>query len=130
VRRSPHRPSAISRTPGGTRGYTQVGAPAAAKKTRRSSTASASWIFFGRCHSPSSLRGTLLNTGAAEATRARPDCNGRLRQGGVGGHRTTIGQFRLTVTPFALTTAWKTRSFPRGAASSTLASRPVDAHQS
>jgi hypothetical protein len=43
-------------------------------------------------------------------------------------YRTTIGQFRLTVTPIALTTAWKTSVFPRGAAASTLSSPPIAAH--
>lgn len=52
-----------------------------------------------------------------------------LRRHGQGDQRTTNGQFRLTVTPSARTTAWKTNLWPRGSPYNTLASPPIDAHQ-
>jgi hypothetical protein len=44
-----------------------------------------------------------------EATRSRR--GSRDGDGSSGGHRATIGQFRSTVAPIALTTAWKTSFF-------------------
>jgi hypothetical protein len=77
--------------------------------------------FGGTCDT---LAQTRLLALAASATRLPP-----MREAAWGGHRTTIGQFRLTVTPFALTIAWKMSVVPRGTASSTLASPPIAAHQ-